>query len=1070
MAVLYTYGEYVVLSPSQFNSYSSIQYAPGDTTSTVELGLASAGSVNFSSRLKSRSAIVDGSTGNDNLTLGGGNDTVWGNAGNDSVYGGAGDDSLIGDWNDGTSYGDDKLYGGDGSDVLIGGLGNDRLDGGSGDDYFGIIESTSGVDNFYGGSGYDAVEVWDARGIGTSRFDLGNLVLNAASSVEFLLIDSMSFDVGGTDGGDVFDLSHAEGFTWNGWEWVAGVKLDMRLGADRFTGGAGVETVLASDGGDYISLGDGDDRLELSDGVLAGSTISGGGGDDTLFLGRINGPAAGQIVTLSELRLTAAQGFEHLTWQGATQVQGTDAANLFDFSGLIDAQAQLQEHDILLLNGNDSFVGSQGKDRVDGGSGNDRLDGGVGGDILSGGAGNDTIYGGEGGDFLKGGGGQDLLYGGAGDDMIQIGGPSGESITFDGGDGDDTVILANGAVFTGLSFGSTRSIEFIHTIWGWGDSPQTTVARGTTAANVFDFSGLYGRQGILNLRFEMGDGDDRIVAGLFQLVADGGGGNDTLIGHAYGDTLVGGAGIDSLVGAEGDDLYSIDDAGDVIVEAAVLGGNDTVETTLQAYVLGALLENLIHVGPTAFRGVGNAGANRIGGNAGADTLAGLDGADTLFGGAGNDVIGGGLGKDSLTGGLGVDTMAGGDGDDWYAVDNAADVIVELAGAGLDTVFSSASKYVLANNVENGIVTSAVGASLFGNAGANVITGGAGNDTLFGDLGNDQLVGGTGADLLLGGGGNDTLSGLGGLNTLHGGLGDDVFVVNLATDVIVEAAAGGHDTIITGLSVLTMSANVDDLVHTASKGFTVLGNAQSNLIRPAGKQDVYAVNHVEGLGGNDTLHGTSRDWLYGGTGDDTFVLGEGTWYNPEVEGNRTIEQANEGFDTIYYDGYMPIYLPDNVEALVLTGATRWVSGRGNTLNNRIIGSASQNALYGGLDRIDGLISSGSDTFTGGAGADTFHFGNDGSVDHITDFALRQDRIFLGIGEEGFDLVRTGGAILASEFKDLSNGAVDASDRILFDPVSGSVYYDSDGSGAAAAKLFLVLDNHAKVTFADFFTYA
>lgn len=97
MAVLYTYGEYVVLSPSQFNSYSSIQYAPGDTTSTVELGLASAGSVNFSSRLKSRSAIVDGSTGNDNLTLGGGNDTVWGNAGNDSVYGGAGDDSLIGD-------------------------------------------------------------------------------------------------------------------------------------------------------------------------------------------------------------------------------------------------------------------------------------------------------------------------------------------------------------------------------------------------------------------------------------------------------------------------------------------------------------------------------------------------------------------------------------------------------------------------------------------------------------------------------------------------------------------------------------------------------------------------------------------------------------------------------------------------------------------------------------------------------------------------------------------------------------------------------------------------------------
>ncbi|QLQ18921.1 MAG: hypothetical protein HZT43_09930 [Exiguobacterium profundum] len=109
-------------------------------------------------------------------------------------------------------------------------------------------------------------------------------MLNAASSVEFLLIDSMSFDVGGTDGGDVFDLSHAEGFTWNGWEWVAGVKLDMRLGADRFTGGAGVETVLASDGGDYISLGDGDDRLEIMDGKLIGDTLFGGVSNDTLCI------------------------------------------------------------------------------------------------------------------------------------------------------------------------------------------------------------------------------------------------------------------------------------------------------------------------------------------------------------------------------------------------------------------------------------------------------------------------------------------------------------------------------------------------------------------------------------------------------------------------------------------------------------------------------------------------------------------------------------------------------------------------------------------------------------------
>ncbi|QLQ18923.1 MAG: hypothetical protein HZT43_09940 [Exiguobacterium profundum] len=112
------------------------------------------------------------------------------------------------------------------------------------------------------------------------------------------------------------------------------------------------------------------------------------------------------------------------------------------------------------------------------------------------------------------------------------------------------------------------------------------------------------------------------------------------------DSLIGGVGTDVLIGYFGDDTYGIDSLTDVIGEATVNGGIDTVETTLQTYTLGVLLENLRHIDATAFRGVGNAAANRIEGNAGADTLAGLDGSDTLFGGAGNDFIGGGLGNDS----------------------------------------------------------------------------------------------------------------------------------------------------------------------------------------------------------------------------------------------------------------------------------------------------------------------------------------------------------------------------------------------------------------------------------------
>ena len=56
------------------------------------------------------------------------------------------------------------------------------------------------------------------------------------------------------------------------------------------------------------------------------------------------------------------------------------------------------------------------------------------------------------------------------------------------------------------------------------------------------------------------------------------------------------------------------------------------------------------------------------------------------------------GNDFLDGGAGADTLLGGKGDDTYLVDNASDVIIELANEGVDTVQSSVS-YTLADNVE-----------------------------------------------------------------------------------------------------------------------------------------------------------------------------------------------------------------------------------------------------------------------------------------------------------------------------------------------------------------------------------
>ena len=59
-----------------------------------------------------RNTTIDGSAGNDELTLSGGDDSITGGTGNDTVSAGAGDDSIVG------VYGLDSVDGGRGFDVL----------------------------------------------------------------------------------------------------------------------------------------------------------------------------------------------------------------------------------------------------------------------------------------------------------------------------------------------------------------------------------------------------------------------------------------------------------------------------------------------------------------------------------------------------------------------------------------------------------------------------------------------------------------------------------------------------------------------------------------------------------------------------------------------------------------------------------------------------------------------------------------------------------------------------------------------------------------------------------------
>jgi len=213
----------------------------------------------------------------------------------------------------------------------------------------------------------------------------------------------------------------------------------------------------------------------------------------------------------------------------------------------------------------------------------------------------------------------------------------------------------------------------------------------------------------------------------------GNAGDDSIYGYGGNDTLNGGAGADRLVGGVGNDTYIVDHAADVVIEKAG-EGTDSVRASV-SYALAGNIENLTLTGREAINGRGNTLDNVLIGNVASNTLNGGAGADRLVGGVGNDT---------------------------YIVDHAADVVIEKAGEGTDSVRASVS-YALAGNIENLTLIgreaiNGTGNSLDnilrGNAEANILTGGAGNDTLVGGLGQDTLIGGTGNDWLTGGAGSD----------------------------------------------------------------------------------------------------------------------------------------------------------------------------------------------------------------------------------------------------------------------------------------------------------------------------
>jgi Ca2+-binding RTX toxin-like protein len=359
----------------------------------------------------------------------------------------------------------------------------------------------------------------------------------------------------------------------------------------------------------------------------------------------------------------------------------------------------------------------------------------------------------------------DLVFSAAGGNAIVIEDP-------DGGTPIVTLAVSNGT----LTLIRTEGLELVAgangspTVSYWG-----SVAALNAALDGLVYRGNLNYQGddTLSLTVEDGAGSD-VRSIRISLGRDG-----NIEGTAGNDMLDGTDGPDRMVGGAGDDSYSVNHAGDVVVELAD-EGTDTVRTALgsrsdyaQMYVLPENVENLTGISAEAQGVYGNALNNLVTTGAGGDLIVMHDGGDDIVeAGGGNDFIHFGnalTADDQVDGGAGFDTVGllGS-----YAITLAATSLTSVEKLAFysngDTTGATANNYDVTMhdaNVASGESMMVVAQSLLahetlvfdGSAesdGRFNVRGGRGDDTIRTGAGNDQLYGNLGADLLFGGAGND----------------------------------------------------------------------------------------------------------------------------------------------------------------------------------------------------------------------------------------------------------------------------------------------------------------------------
>jgi len=617
-----------------------------------------------------------------------------------------------------------------------------------------------------------------------------------------------------------------------------------------------------------------------------------------------------------------------------------------------------------------------------------------------------------------------------------------------------------------------------------------------------------------------GDGNDLIVGGGVNDVLSGGLGNDSLEGNNGADTLNGGSGNDTLSGSGGADTLNGDDGDDRLAGGqgndALDGGNgyDTIDYQNEGGMAG-ISANLASGSVTDTWGnVDTLVLGSIERVIGTNAPAMIVGPDTFLY---SDLLIGSLNSthhglaadsyESYEGMGGNDYINGGGSGAWGYWDVATYVSTVGGVYGYLGQYGSAPATITVNghSINFGTVQDGFGGvdtlseidSIRGGSFDDILVGGSTSRNITGTI-FESFIGGEGNDFIAG---NGNAAQTGAVNT---GDFDRVDYTYDPRSVYVNLGAGtardgwGDTDTLRDINLVRGSNYSDTLVGgvAANDGFEAFEGQRGDDIIDGGTGydradyrsatagvtvDLGAGTAQDGLGGQDSLFNIEavlgsdfNDTFIGGAGNDNFT---GMAGNDSMNGGAGIDRAD--YRNEFDDNADGIGVSVNLALGTATdgwGNTDTLIGienvRGTIYDDTIVGDANANFFDSQY---------GSDTLTGGGGADVFYFSTaplswtgtgvpvpaSDNMDTITDFATGVDKLQFDNGAGGpFTGLGADGAFVAGDARFYIGGSAhDADDRLIYDSVGGILYYDADGTGATAAVQVAVLSGQPTLAATD-----